>query len=324
MRNYLNILLVIIVLFTVSCSDNSTNKSSDSSNSRYGTSSGLKDSYIYNSLYIHIALKRSLEIEALSKFVENINIVDDIGLFEKISRISLDKYLYKEAEIIAKRWLELRPSSYEPHQFSLRVFLDANKMNKAENIFNRYIRVLKPVSKNDYSKLIYSLSDNKNRLNIIKFLDNYLSKTDNRELNLSYIELLYLYNMPYKAIMRIEEIDTLQERSLVRLHSRSHMMIGSYEEAIKILETYLNGKPNSDRPVQFELLESYLAIGDINKSSELIGKILQTSSDESNTIFQISRLLTEYEKYSLSEKYLLSIVNSSDQINFLRGVNDFK
>ena len=60
-----------------------------------GGSIDNKYNHLYNSLYIHIALERNLNKDALRIFVKNINILKDPGLYEKISKISLDLYDYK-------------------------------------------------------------------------------------------------------------------------------------------------------------------------------------------------------------------------------------
>ena len=41
-------------------------------------------------------------------------------------------------------------------------------------------------------------------------------------------------------------------------------------------------------------------------------------------IYRISRILYENKKYNLSEKYLAAIVSENDEVNLLRGLNDYK
>ena len=61
---------------------------------------GDRSSYLYQSIYINFALTRSLEDEALSMFIENIDNMTEQKLFEKISKISLETYQYDKSEII--------------------------------------------------------------------------------------------------------------------------------------------------------------------------------------------------------------------------------
>tara|TARA_B100001769_G_C22059129_1_gene569542 strand:- start:133 stop:1377 length:1245 start_codon:yes stop_codon:yes gene_type:complete len=169
-----------------------------------------------------------------------------------------------------------------------------------------------------------ALSENKNRLNVMKFFDNYLLSNNNRELHLSYIELLYIFNMPLKVIATIEELGTFNERNLIRLYSSSHMILKEYDKAGNILKTYLNTIKNTDRQIQLELLEAYVKNSDLEDAKYLIDEILLNDSDNPDTIYQIGRLLSDGEQYDLSEKYLLSIVIEDDRVNFLRGINDYR
>jgi len=321
MRIYLSVLLIIIPFFIGSCSK----KQEDDSNSyNFNMSVGDRSSYLYQSIYINFALTRSLEDEALSMFIENIDNMTEQKLFEKISKISLETYQYDKSEIIANRWLQIYPKSYNAYQFSISSSLENNNLLKAEKYFIEYLKIIKPIDKNDYSKLIFSFLDNKNRLNVVNFFENYLTKNDNRALNLNFIELLYSYNMPSKVIKHIDKLGTFGERNLVRLYASSHMLLKSYNKSQNILESYLKGKKASDRQVQFELLEIYILNNQKEYRDKLIQKILDSDPDNLDTIYQISRILFESSMFDLSEKYLSSIVVESDEVNLLRGMIDYE
>ena len=321
MRIYLSVLLIIIPFFIGSCSK----KQEDDSNSyNLNMPVGDRSSYLYQSIYINFALTRSLEDEALSMFIENIDNMTEQKLFEKISKISLETYQYDKSEIIANRWLQIYPKSYNAYQFSISSSLENNNLLKAEKYFIEYLKIIKPIDKNDYSKLIFSFLDNKNRLNVVNFFENYLTKNDNRALNLNFIELLYSYNMPSKVIKHIDKLGTFGERNLVRLYASSHMLLKSYNKSQNILESYLKGKKASDRQVQFELLEIYILNNQKEYRDKLIQKILDSDPDNLDTIYQISRILFESSMFDLSEKYLSSIVVESDEVNLLRGMIDYE
>ena len=51
--------------------------------------------------------------------------------------------------------------------------------------------------------------------------------------------------------------------------------INKTEEAIKVLEDYLESKKNKDRQIQFELVSLYLSIGNLNSAEKLIDDILE-------------------------------------------------
>ena len=321
MRIYLSVLLIIIPFFIGSCSK----KQEDDSNSyNFNMSVGDRSSYLYQSIYINFALTRSLEDEALSMFIENIDNMTEQKLFEKISKISLETYQYDKSEIIANRWLQIYPKSYNAYQFSISSSLENNNLLKAEKYFIEYLKIIKPIDKNDYSKLIFSFLDNKNRLNVVNFFEKYLTNNDNRALNLNFIELLYSYNMPSKVIKHIDKLGTFGERNLVRLYASSHMLLKSYNKSQNILESYLKGKKASDRQVQFELLEIYILNNQKEYRDKLIQKILDSDPDNPDTIYQISRILFESSMFDLSEKYLSSIVVESDEVNLLRGMIDYE
>ena len=99
MHNYLNILLIIITLFVVSCSKNPTEVHQVDDQIQLGGGIDNKYAHLYNSLYIHIALERNLNKDALRMFVKNIDVLKDTKLYEKISKISLNLYDYKKSEI---------------------------------------------------------------------------------------------------------------------------------------------------------------------------------------------------------------------------------
>ena len=324
MHNYLNILLIIITLFVVSCSKNPSEAYQVDNQIQLEGSIDNKYSHLYNSLYIHIALERNLNKDALRIFVKNIDIFKDTKLYEKVSKISLDFYDYKSSAIIAKRWLIVEPNSYSPYQFAIKSSLDNSDIFLAEKYFESYIKKIQPINKSDYSKLIYSLFDNKNRLNVIQFFENYLNKNKNQALNLSFIELLYSYNMPSKVIYYIDKIGSLSERNLVRLYANSLLLLHRDIQAKDLLENFLQNKPSSDRQVEYELLGIYALLNDMVATEKLIKDIFERDPDNPENIYRISRILYENKKYNLSEKYLAAIVSENDEVNILRGLNDYE
>ena len=324
MRNYLNILLIIITLFVVSCTRNTTETYQVDYETQFDENMDYKYRHLYNSLYVHIALERDLKQDALKIFVNNIEVLTDIKLYEKISKISLELYDYKNSEIIAMKWLKINPDSYSAYQFAIKSSLESSNISLADKYFKSYIEKIKPIDKNDYGKLIYSLSDNKNRFNVIEFFENYLKKNKNRSLHLSFIDLLYSYNMPSDVILHIDSIGSLNERNLIRLYADSLFLLHKNKNAKDLLENFLNSRPSSDRQVEYELLDIYLSLNDMVSAKKLIKSIFTKDPDNLENTYRISRILYENKKYNLSEKYLAAIVIESDEINILRGLNDYE
>ena len=324
MHNYLNILLIIITLFVASCTKNTTETYQVDYENQFDGNIDYKYKHLYNSLYVNIALERDLKEDALKTFVDNIDILTDIKLYENISKISLELYNYKNSEIIAKKWLAINPDSYSAHQFAIKSSLESSNIYLANEYFESYIKKIKPTGKNDYGKLIYSLSDNKNRLNVIEFFENYLKKNKNRELHISFIELLYLYNMLSNVIFHIDSIGLLNERNLVRIYADSLLLLYENKNAKDLLENFLSNRSSSDRQVEYELLDVYLSLNDMVSADKLIKNIFIKDPNNLENIYRISRILYENKKYSLSEKYLAAIVVESDEVNLLRGLNDYE
>ena len=148
----------------------------------------------------------------------------------------------------------VEPNSYSPYQFAIKSSLDNSDIFLAEKYFQSYIKKIQPINKSDYSKLIYSLFDNKNRLNVIQFFENYLNKNKNHALNLSFIELLYSYNMPSRVIYHIDKIGSLSERNLVRLYANSLLLLHRNTKRKIYWKIFYKIDLSSDRQVEYELL----------------------------------------------------------------------
>jgi len=165
--------------------------------------------------------------------------------------------------------------------------------------------------------------DNKNRINVVEFFEEYFKKNKNHELHVNFIELLYTYNLHEKVINHIDDIGTYNDRNIVRIFANSHSSVGNYIHASSILEKYISSKISPDRQVELELLELYLKFKDTDFTEEYINSLLIKDPDNSDTLFSISRMLHERGFYDLSEKYLSFIVVENDRVNILRGLNDY-
>lgn len=323
MSNYLNILLIIIALFVSSCSKNSddtANMNTFVSSKNFG---GDKYSHLYNSLYINLALKKSLHDEALRTFIQNIEKMDDVKLFEKLSKISRDTNRFNYSQIISERWIEIDDNSYLAYMYALSASIDNSNFDKAGKYFNDFVRVSAPRDKRDYAKLIFFIIENKNRINVVNFFEEYLEKNENYALHVNFIELLYSYNLHEKVIEHIDKVGSYGDRSLTRIYANSLGAIGNKNMAISILEKYISNKISSDRQVELELLEIYLEEKNIVFSENFISTILAKDPDNPDTLFKISTLLHDKGLYLLSEKYLSYMVIENDRVNIMRGLNDY-
>ena len=323
MSNYLNILLIIIPLFVSSCSNNHDDVSSVNMPVSQKSFSGDKYSHLYNSLYISLALKKSLNDEALRTFINNIDTMDDINLFEKLSKISRDTHRFNYSQAISDRWIEIDGNSYLAYMYALSASIDNSNFDKANEYFNNFIRVSDPRDRRDYAKLIFFIIENKNRINVVRFFEEYLKKNNNYALHINFIELLYSYNMHEKVVEHINTIGSFSDRGLTRIYANSLRSMDKKNMAISILEKYISDKVTSDRQVELELLDVYLDKEDIIFSENFINSLLIKDPDNSDTLFKISTLLHDKGHYLLSEKYLSYIVIENDRVNIMRGLNDY-
>ena len=324
MTNYLNILLIIISLFISSCSNNNGDPSNTSKPISHIKFSGDKYSHLYNSLYINLALSKSLHNEALSEFIKNIDHMDDVKLFEKLSKIAKESYRFDYVEIIADEWINLSPNSYLPYMFGLSATIDSSKLKKAKKYFDGFVRIANPSDKSDYGRLIFFIMENKNRINVVKFFEQYFEENNNNfELFSNFIELLYSYNLYEKVIKHMDRTGTFNDRTLIRIYANSQASIGDHNKSINILEKYISSKISSDRQVELELLELYLKDKEIDFIENYIDSLLIKDPDNPDTLFKISTLLHDEGYYKLSEKYLSYVVIENDRINIMRGLNDY-
>ena len=134
--------------------------------------------------------------------------------FLKIACFIVQKLISKIRKIYNKKLMKKVALIGSIHKDGWKI-LENNNFDRANDYFLSYLKTINPKSKSDYSRLIFSLSENRNRLNVIKFFENYLQINENRLLSLSYIELLYSYNKQTKVIEYINKIGTYNERNLL-------------------------------------------------------------------------------------------------------------
>ena len=328
MLNFLKILIAILPLFLLSCNPKSenispTNKIKDSLS--YGSADKKKYIQIYNAIYINFAMQKAKYEEALTLFIQDIHLMDDLKLFPRMARISLQLNKIEETSIIVDRWLELKPDSILAHNLGISASLEEADFMKARLIFRNYMNLIDQNDKTYYSRLINILSENSNRHNVVSFLEKYLAKNKNRFLTESFIELLRFYNQNTKALEYIDKIGTYNDRTLIRYKASSLSAINRNQEAIELLINYLQTKKNTDRQIQFELINLYILVKNMPAAEKLINKVLDVDSENFELIFQIGTLCYNAGAYNLAEKYfsyLLSINLMSSDANFYLGLVD--
>ena len=316
---YLKFLALFFVAFLVGCSPtNDTN----SEKTIYTSAKNFEDpkyQRLFNSIYLRIALQKNQETAALNLFLRDIKDIRDIKLFLTMSKLAISRYQYNDALIISRYWNKLEKSS-ESLKFGLISSLENGNFSSAHDFYSDYLVVTQSSSKVDYSRLFFYLIENKNRLNVINFFQKELEMNYSRDLAISYIELIYSYNMSKEVIDLINKIKTFNDRNLVRLLASSYLQIDKPNSAERVLKSYLDSKTLIDKQVSLELLESYLIQKKTIEAKQLIQSIVDISPTDTNILFEISSLLFDHGYYNLSEKYLSVIVVNDDRIEYLRGL----
>ena len=316
---YLKFLALFFVAFLVGCSptnDTSSEKTISTSTKNF---EDPKYQRLFNSIYLRIALQKNQETAALNLFLRDIKDIRDIKLFLTMSKLAISRYQYNDALIISRYWNKLEKSS-ESLKFGLISSLENGNFSSAHDFYSDYLVLTQSSSKVDYSRLFFYLIENKNRLNVINFFQKELEMNYSRDLAISYIELIYSYNMSKEVIDLINKIKTFNDRNLVRLLASSYLQIDKPNSAERVLKSYLDSKTLIDKQVSLELLESYLIQKKTIEAKQLIQSIVDISPTDANILFEISSLLFDHGYYNLSEKYLSVIVVNDDRIEYLRGL----
>ena len=313
---FLTFFFIVSLLGCTSDHDANSNKTSAVSAKNFDNP---KYQRLFNSIYLRIALHKNKQTEALDLFLRDIEDTKDIKLFSTMSKLAISRYQYEDALVISRYWNKLDKSP-ESLKFGLISSLENGDFSSAENFYSDYFALTQSLSKIDYSRLFFYLTENKNRLNVINFLQKELESNYSRDMAISYIELIYSYNMSNEVINLINKIQTYNDRNLVRLLASSYLQVDDPLSAEQVLKSYLEGKKLIDKQVSLELLESFLDQKKIIEAKPLIQSIVDISPSDPDILFEISSLLFDYGYYDLSEKYLSVIVVNDDRIKYLRGL----
>ena len=316
---YLKFLALFFVAFLVGCSPTNDTSSEKTISTSAKNFEDPKYQRLFNSIYLRIALQKNQETAALNLFLRDIKDIRDIKLFLTMSKLAISRYQYNDALIISRYWNKLEKSS-ESLKFGLISSLENGNFSSAHDFYSDYLVLTQSSSKVDYSRLFFYLIENKNRLNVINFFQKELEMNYSRDLAISYIELIYSYNMSKEVIDLINKIKTFNDRNLVRLLASSYLQIDEPNSAERVLKSYLDSKTLIDKQVSLELLESYLIQKKTIEAKQLIQSIVDISPTDANILFEISSLLFDHGYYNLSEKYLSVIVVNDDRIEYLRGL----
>ena len=318
---YRNIKFITLfaLLFLVSCStqNNSSSSKSDIDAPYSDTNVNFKYNSMYNKLVVELLLHKNQYDEAIETFSTNIQYFRDEDDFLKMINKARDLRRFDDITRISKRWLNINPTNVLAHKISFSNYVElaefsSDKYNEKNN--KSYIDVEEILSRN----IIIN--------HIVKYFEQNLKNYDNKDLLISYLNVLQKNNLDHVALPYLQEMDFLNNRILVRKYSDSLARLNQVDEAIITLENYIKNLSITDRESSFELLALYLENKDNNKASLLIDNLISIDPSDDDFMFRVALLCFDKDYYDLSEKYfniLLSKSYASDNINFFLGQIDY-
>ena len=323
----LKTLLIITSMSLFSCSSGD-NYDSNPNISKYSNNNDVfkdeKYQEIYANIYLRLALEKSLNMEALDLFLSDMSVIKNDQLIDKLSNIAKSQYRYEDLIEISNYWTKLNSSSYKALSYGFSAAVELNKKNVARNFYSNFVNLTNPQSNRDFARILFELQSNKNRKNVVSFIDGLVEDDNSRELKMAYIDLLYTFNLPHDVIENVRKINIFNDRHLTRLYANSNLTIGNLHLAKEILEKFLKDKKLTGRQVLLELAEVYLHLNDILSAKKIIDNLLVSTPDDPDLIYDISILLFESKFYNESEKYLAKIVVNESRVDYLRGMLDLE
>ena len=187
MGNKLKILLIIapVLLFSCSSGDNydSNTQISKYNNKNTDVFSDQKYQQIYTNLYLRLALEKSLDAEALNLFLSDMSLIKSDQLIEKLSSIAKASYRYEDLILISNYWIKINKNSYKAISYGFSASVELNKKNVAEDFYNNFVLLTNPKSNRDFARILFELQSNKNRNNVISFIDDLIEDNNSRQLS---------------------------------------------------------------------------------------------------------------------------------------------
>ena len=327
---YRNIKFITLfaLLFLVSCStqNNSTSSKSDIDAPYSDTNVNFKYNSMYNKLVVELLLHKNQNDEAIETFSTNIQYFRDEDDFLKMINKARDLRRFDDITRISKRWLNINPTNVLAHKISFSNYLELAEFSSADYHLKYLFDKYNEKNNKSYIDVEEILSRNIIINHIVKYFEQNLKNYDNKDLLISYLNVLQKNNLDHVALPYLQEMDFLNNRILVRKYSDSLARLNQVDEAISTLENYIKNLSITDRESSFELLALYLENKDNNKASLLIDNLISIDPSDDDFMFRVALLCFDKEYYDLSEKYfniLLSKSYAPDNINFFLGQIDY-
>ncbi len=328
MHRNIKFITLFVALFLTSCGTQNNAVSSKSGiDAPYSdTDANFKYNSMYNKLVVELLLHKNQYEEAIETFSTNIQYFRNENDFLKMINKARDLRKFQDVTRISKRWLNINPNNVTAHKISFSNYIELADFSSADYHLKYLYEKYNDKNNKSYIDVEEILSRNIIINHIVKYFELNLKNYDNQDLMISYVNVLQKNNLDQIALSYLKEMDFLNNRILVRKYSDSLAKLNKVDEAIIILENYIQNLSITDRESSFELLGLYLEDKKNDMASMLIDNLISIDPNDDDFIFRVALLCFDKEYYNLSEKYfniLLSKSYAPDNINFFLGQIDY-
>ena len=328
MHRNIKFITLFVALFLTSCGtqNNSTSSNSNVDAPYLNTDANFKYNSMYNKLVVELLLHRNQYKEAIETFSTNIEYFRNEDDFLKMINKARDLRRFQDITRISKRWLKVNPRSVSAHKISFSNYIELADFSSADYHLKYLFEKYNEKNNKLYIDVEEILSRNIIIKHIVEYFEQNLRNYDNKDLLISYVNVLQKNNLDHVALPYLQEMDFLNNRILVRKYSDSLARLNQVDEAIITLEKYIKNLSITDRESSYELLALYLENKYENKASLLIDNLISIDPSDDGFMYRVALLCFDKEYYDLSEKYfniLLSKSYAPDNINFFLGQIDY-
>ena len=316
------------LLFLASCGiQNDTETLKSKISAPYSdTNANFKYNSMYNKLVIELLLHKKRYDEAVTTFSTNIKYFRNEDDFLRMINKARDLRKFRDITRISKRWLDINSSNISAHKIAFSNYIELADFTSADYHLNYLYDMYEKNNSKSYIDVEEILSRNIIINNIVDYFEKNLSKYDDKDILISYVNILQKNNLDQLAVSYLRDMNPEKNRSLVRKYSNALFKLNNTAKAISVLENYINSQNITDRESSYDLLALYLSSGN-EKTKILIDDLIAIDPSDDDFIFRVALLCFDKENYDLSEKYfniLLSKSYAPDNINFFLGQIDFK
>ncbi len=318
---------LICLLFLISCGGQINREDADTTKNISYKGSDSKYNYTYYKIVIELLLHKGRTEDAVDIFTSNIAHFNNENDFMNMINRARELNKFDSIMTIVNRWIEIDSQNIYARKAALSAYIELKQFQAANLHFDFLYNQFVEKKNESYIDIESILSRNIIIKNVVDYFEVNLPRYDNQEILLSYINILQKNNLDELAILYLENIDYVNNRTWTRKYAKSLSKLNKTDKAISTLETFIESSSITDREVSFELLTLYLKQAKVNQATSLIEKLINIDPTDDNFIFRIALLCFDNEKYSLSEKYfniLLSKSYAPDNINFFLGQIDYK